>query len=658
MSNNLLPRLARHNMKKNGRFYIPYVLAASVMIAIFYLLIYVATNNGLEKMQGVEYVTYMLQLGSGIVGFFALMFIFYINNFLMKHRSKEIGLYNVLGMEKKHIGRLLFIENMMTTLVSLGLGLGMGILFSKLIVLLFCKAMRVEEAPLTAAVSVHGVGITIVLFAGIFLAVLVKNQATIHLAHPIALLQGGNRGEREPKTRVLLFLIGMGCLVAGYVMAIGIDNPLKALTNFFIAVVLVMVGTYCLFTVGSIAILKMLKKNKRYYYRANHFTSVSGLLFRMRQNAFGMSNICILSTMVLVTLSTTVCFYIGIDDAIEISTPGTVNVSASLDNVDYKQMALTALDQQNTVMVDAAQAHHLKATKVKNYISLHADITEQDGVIHAWTPNSKSEGASLSLLTEEQYKRYTGKTLHLGGNEIIALADRLPKQVTIAGKHFDCVGYERHALPTVMTALKQVSIVVKDESVMKDIETQLRAEKGTPWMYYHGFFTIDAPREQINQVMATLAAKMPSEEYEVVAAYELQDLMYAFTGGFLFLGILLGTAFSLAAALIIYYKQLSEGYYDKKQYEIMQKVGMSKQEVKRSIRSQILLVFFAPLLVAGCHLLGASNMIYQMLRIFGLVNLSLFISCAVATFIVFAIIYGIIYALTARSYYHIVRWES
>lgn len=570
--NFLYTRLAASNLKRNSRFYLPYIIACTVNVMMFYIMRYLVGSDAGRIHIG---LTTMLGFGCVVIALFAAILLFYTNGFLMKRRKKEIGLYNILGMEKKHIARMLSLETLYTAVISITGGIILGISFSKLVLLLLGKVMQ-YDIDFGFSVSAGDIKITIMLFAVIFSLVLLWNIRCIHIADPAELLSASSAGEQEPKAKWPLVLCGIVTLGAGYIIAVMIKRPLAALGMFFIAVILVIIGTYCLFTACSIAVLKAMKRNKRLYYKLKNFTTISGMLYRMKQNAVGLANICILSTMVLVTISTTVSFYIGMEDSIRNSYPHEINIFAREidDNTPEKMYALmeNVLEKQGLSITDSQISRY--DVKV---------MTMEDNVANDFSKAMDDKGNDLYI-----------------GIDVAGLKD---------GDGPDIFTYIRHdfneMLSTSYSDSKQG--IIKFESVR--VET--RAEN--------------------------------------------RDDFISTYGGFFFLGVFLGTLFMAAAVLIIYYKQISEGYDDKARFEIMQKVGMSRSEVKSTIRRQVLMVFFLPLGMAVIHLAFAFNMISKLLVLFNFTDTGLFLACTAVTAGIFALLYGLVYAATARVYYRIVE---
>lgn len=644
-------KLAWNNIKQNRKFYLPYVLASVGIIMMFYIMCYLATNKGLTSMAGAEYISFIMALGCVIIGIFSFIFIFYINSFLMKRRNKEIGLYNILGMEKKHIGKILFTENLITSVFSIVAGLLTGILFSKLVHMILCRIMGIS-IPIVFNVSWLGVALSAVFFGVLFLLVLLRNQMKIRLAKPIELLHGSSVGEQEPKTKIVMSVIGVICLAAGYIIAITIDNPLKAIALFFVAVVLVIIGTYLLFTTVSIVVLKALRRNKNYYYKPGHFTAVSGMLYRMKQNAVGMANICILSTMVLVMVSTTVCMSAGINDVIDQMTPKDVTVSQVYEAGQYAidKMEPAYLDSTLSDLKDIAAKSDVKVKDATNFTAAAIALKLKDT-----TFEFGDQYSIMNIITADEYERLTGEKAGISGNEVISSGTKTPGTFTYGGEKYKTVKYVKNLMASGNSnGLDTYNIVVSSLSKVKSmVKTAGDAYNG---MTYVATFNSGSSKNATSAMAQKYANSSSVGGGMIQLRSDTKNQLSGFTGGFLFLGIFLGLVFTFAAALIIYYKQISEGYYDKEKFEIMQKVGMGKAEVRKSIRSQVVAVFFVPLIVAGCHMAGAFNMVRQMLSLFSLNNVGLFVGCSVITFLVFAAIYAFVYLVTAKEYYKIVQW--
>jgi len=622
---------------------------------MFYVMCFIAYNPGIMKMPGGSSLLGMMSFGTITIAIFSVIFLFYTNSFLMKRRKKELGLYNILGMEKRHIGKMLFFETLFIAVIGLAGGLLCGILFSKLIILILMKMLNFTT-PIAFEVSKQGVVMTMALFCAIFIVMLISNQARIHLANPIELLHGGNVGEKEPKTKWILAVFGFLALGSGYFIAITTKSPIDAIPLFFVAVILVIVGTYCLFTAGSIVLLKALRKQQNYYYQTKHFTSVSGMIYRMKQNAVGLANICILSTMVLVMVSTTVSLYLGVEDALEFRFPADITIQKNYEPNDtfssdsLKQEALNRIKENRRSVSDVKEQSSLAFMVGREGNT----FVFEDGNNVVSTTNQHV----LIFISASEYTSLTGKEASLNKDEVLIFSDPIK-----LGKTFDLFGtnYTVKAeltKPPIESDYKSLLvnthfIVVADDVVLNNIyqgEKKVYKERANS-MVYQLDINIDGTDEEI---IACFNKLKDLGDYTSSRAATRKDF-YTIYGGFLFLGIFLGTLFLMATVLIIYYKQISEGYDDKERFEIMQKVGMSKEEVKNSIGSQVLTVFFLPIVAAGIHVLAAFPMITRLLVLFNLTNTSLFAYCTLGTVIIFAFIYAIVYLVTARVYYKIVK---
>ncbi len=707
MNKNFSLKLAMTNIRNHRKFYLPYFLASVGIIGMFYIITFLASSREVTELS--DSLSVIMGMGVGVMAIFSFIFLFYTNSFLMKRRKKEIGLYNILGMEKRHIGKILLIENFFVSLSSMLLGLFYGILFSKLIVLiltwifdaappfgitvsgtavmnffvslssmllglfygiLFSKLIVliltwIFDAAPPFGITVSGTAViwTFVLFGILFVLTTASNLMSIHLAKPVELLSGGNVGEKEPKARGLIALIGFACLGAGYYIAITTENPLDALLLFFVAVVLVIVGTYCIFMSGSIAVLKALRKNRKFYYRPGNFTAVSGMIYRMKQNAVGLANICILSTMVLVMVSGTVSLFFGMQDTINTMAPGDVNVVMFTDHAEEISDKI-----RRTAESDAEQSG-LKVKQFSDSISLSCFAVEEDGnyVFKKHEDAEFADARGFCIVSEEDYTEMTGKKLNLSDGEVAVdcRGTGISDHFRLGSLEFtvkDDPGKFMESAQLGNGMIDAYYMVVPDEEIIEALYRQQKEVYGDNASFITHQSAIylsgsDREKETCIVKMTDDICGIEGLTYEMLTVQDrksLEDSYGGMVGGFLFLGVFLGIVFTFAAALIIYYKQISEGYYDKDKFEIMQKVGMSRTEVKKTIRRQVLLVFFIPLIMAGIHVAAAFKMITKLLLVFSMTNVHLFALCTVCTFLVFAAIYAAVYAVTAREYYKIV----
>ncbi len=657
MSRFFYQKLAINNMKKNSKTLIPYILACIGTIMMFYNMVFLVVAKDIGSVSDSEDVRYILFLGAIVIGIFSLIFLFYTNSFLIKRRKKEFGLFNVLGMEKKHIARIMFYESLFTALISIALGLIAGILLSKLIILLLFKLITFNatfgfEMPIIAVI------ISISLFLGIFLVNLLYNIRQVHLSNAIELLKGGNVGEKEPKTKWLLTIIGVLCLGVGYYIAVTTESPLAALNLFFVAVLLVIIGTYCLFTTGSIAVLKMLRKNKKYYYIPKHFISVSSMIYRMKQNAAGLANICILSTAVIIIISSTMSLYMGVEDAIRTRYPS--HIIVNLENVSDENAA--KIDE--LILLKTKEAKLIQKDVVK-YRSMEY-LCMQDGnnfSKEVISFKAVDNIAVLGFITLDEYNKMEGKNVKLNKGEILLYSFR----GNIQGDEINLNGLKLSVKERIDTlnsfgsnqvaSLSNIYLIVIDGmDSLNEINSSLTGKKLDESLnYYYGFNINGDKQSQINLINSLKDEIYSMESRGYVEGPEItREGFYAIYGGLFFLGIFLGLLFIMATVLIIYYKQIAEGFDDKERFEIMQKVGLSRDEVKKSIKSQVLTVFFLPLFTAVIHIAFAFKVITRLLNIFNLTNVPLFALCTTVTIIVFAVFYLIVYIFTAKTYYKIV----
>ncbi len=659
MKMSFYPKLAAGNMKKNARTYVPYMLTCIITVAMYYIVKSLSQNPGVKEMIGGGYLSELMFIGSHVVALFAVIFLFYTNSFLVKRRKKEFGVFNILGMEKRHLAWVLGWETAYLALGSLVLGLLLGIIMDKAMYLLVGKIIG-GGVPLGFFVSARVIGQTVQIFAVIFLLICINAIRQVHVADPIALLQAGNAGEKEPSTRWLLALAGLVSVGGGYYIAVTVSDPVASLLLFFVAVVLVIIGTYLLFTAGSIALLKILRKNRKYYYRTRHFVSVSGMIYRMKQNAVGLANICVLSTMVLVMVSTTTSLMIGMEDVVRERYPADIMVyfkgDAPQGNQAYIE-AIRALQRERGLAVKNEMAYlylGLSASNEYKYEESH-----EIGVTSALDYMDE-----LFLITLEDYNAVMKERKTLEEGEVMVYSNRtsydlpvfrlLGREYRVAEKLDSFVGNGQYSANMSNT----VYIVVPDREALLEIydaQRELLGENARGIRQVYGF-DMDADEEEQNAFYNDLLDCMAQNGISAVteARAEARSSFISLYGGLFFIGVFLGVLFVMATVLIIYYKQISEGYDDRERFSIMQKVGMSRDEVKSAIHSQVVTVFFLPLIVAGIHVTAAFPLISKLLVLMQLTNTKLFIACTGACFLVFAVMYVFVYNLTARTYYRIV----
>ena len=671
MHKGIFSRLAKQNIRNNKSTYIPYIITCIFCIAMIYMMEFLRDCPTLDQaVRQADEVRMIVFTGEIVVEIFCIIFLIYSNSFLMKRRQKEIGLYNILGLERNHIGIVMFLETIITSIGSLAGGIAAGIIGSKLALLLLLKLLHIPSV-LGFYISVKGIFTCLFMFGIVFLMILFLNLAKIHLSRPVELLRGNNTGEKEPAAKWLMALIGFICLGAGYYLAVTTESPIKAITIFLLAVILVMAGTYLLFTAGSIVILKFLRRRKSFYYRTGNFISISGMLYRMKQNAIGLASICILSTGVLLMISMTVSIYFGMNDIMLNRYPYDVDMSVTSISEDECQTAIEAFEKaiaDNKVPVE------------KSVEEIYLDIVcskngDQILIKPANTIRNSDSVLVLSLLNQAEYKRLTGISANLNDGEIFAWYPSAVQKdsVTVDETEFTVKKWlDKNPLTCGEDAVSDNAVlVVTDEDFKKfdEMRTEMykgvsSAPAGEDLTLHLGLDITGSETDKIDfgtsvmEVVKDLKKNGGlSENSWITSGIRQQEYesYYADNGSFLFIGIFLGSLFLMGTAMIIYYKQISEGYEDQKRFEIMQKVGLSRREVRSSVRRQILMVFFLPLLMAMLHIIMAFPMIRRMLLLFGMTNTKLFIGCTAGTVLIFAVVYGLIYLMTARSYYHIVE---
>ena len=664
MHKGIFSRLAKQNIRNNKSTYIPYIITCIFCIAMIYMMEFLRDCPTLDQaVRQADEVRIVVEI-------FCIIFLIYSNSFLMKRRQKEIGLYNILGLERNHIGIVMFLETIITSIGSLAGGIAVGIIGSKLALLLLLKLLHIPSV-LGFYISVKGIFTCLFMFGIIFLMILFLNLAKIHLSRPVELLRGNNTGEKEPAAKWLMALIGFICLGAGYYLAVTTESPIKAITIFLLAVILVMAGTYLLFTAGSIVILKFLRRRKSFYYRTGNFISISGMLYRMKQNAIGLASICILSTGVLLMISMTVSIYFGMNDIMLNRYPYDVDMSVTSISEDECQTAIEAFEKaiaDNKVPVE------------KSVEEIYLDIVcskngDQILIKPANTIRNSDSVLVLSLLNQAEYKRLTGISANLNDGEIFAWYPSAVQKdsVTVDETEFTVKKWlDKNPLTCGEDAVSDNAVLVvtnEDFKKFDEMRTEMykgvsSAPAGEDLTLHLGLDITGSETDKIDFGTPVMEAVKDlkkngglSENSWITSGIRQQEYesYYADNGSLLFIGIFLGSLFLMGTAMIIYYKQISEGYEDQKRFEIMQKVGLSRREVRSSVRRQILMVFFLPLLMAMLHITMAFPMIRRMLLLFGMTNTKLFIGCTAGTVLIFAVVYGLIYLMTARSYYHIVE---
>lgn len=649
MRKSLFVSLAIQNIKKNYRTVIPYIFTCVVTIMMYSILMSLTFSPFILEGFGGATVATFLSLGLGVVVVFSFIFIFYTSSFLLKKRLKEFGIYNVLGLEKKHISMIVGIETIITSVISLILGLLFGVLFSKLAQLFLFQLIQIDPTR-EFTISLTAIVTTIGLYSCVFLAVLLNTIWIVMRSKPIELIRQESAGEKEPKANWLVALMGFITLGAAYYISQTITDPVAAIMYFFIAVILVIIGTFCLFTSGSVVILKALRKNKNFYYKTKNFTSISGMIYRMKRNAAGLANICLLSTCVLVMLSTTVSLYFSMDDLLSARFKRNVIVTGiGTDEATVIETDRIVNDVKNEYKVAPLNSVQYRNTFAAFLINGNSFDLIKD-----------NPSGYLNIIPVSDFNRFSGSNYTLNDDEVIVIYGKNNyeyDEINILGEKYsikeqvknnDSIEDYSYYTYTVVTVLVNdyyhLNNLVRDSGYVNERYTYM--------------FNLDAPAETQINVIDSIYQDIKSSELMSGMAEGQETSRGNFMqlyGSFLFIGIFLGALFLMATVLIIYYKQLSEGYEDAKRFDIMKKVGMSQKEVSSSIRRQVLMVFFIPIIMAVIHIGFAFNMIKRVLFVLNMHNDQLFIICTIGTIVIFTLVYGIVYALTSRTYNKIVN---
>ena len=659
-------KLAKTNLSNNKPFYIPYIISSIITVAMLYMMSFLSDNKGLNKIMGAD------RLGVGIIVIFSYIFLFYTNSFIIKRRKKEIGVYNILGMEKRHLSKVLFVETIYSAIISLVCGIIVGIAFSKFILMVLYGIIGIHKT-VEFFVNIHGIILCVVSFGILFLLTFLYNFMQIKLANPIELLRGTSVGEREPKTKILMTIIGVVCLAIAYYIAITTENPLNVLTLFFVAVLLVIIGTFALFTAGSIALLKLLRNNKKFYYNKRHFMAVSGMLYRMKQNAAGLASICILSTMVLVVISTTVSMYVGIQDELMARYPNDVCVT-----VDYNSVIDKSSEIEKAIF-DEIDSAEVKNKKAFSYLSVFVGQKGDNFTTDKEHLSFQNSYLFYILSKDDFIKRDNSFKDKIGniskGEAVVVLNKKYDKKdIKIFGKNYKVNKSFEHMEDNDLYMISTLNglgyiILDNDESVQELYDMQEKM-LGKGANYYTNKIRFDFKSGNKKQKAAAYKKidnavkkyfkenkndKKEISSYWVESRQENEQNFYLLYGGLFFLGIFLGTMFLMVTVMIIFYKQITEGYDDRERYQILEKVGMSSREVKDTIKSQIRIVFVLPIFAAAVHVTAAFPMVNRILKMLNLNNEKLFAGCLAATIIVFAVIYYLVFKVTSRTYYKIVK---
>lgn len=675
----LYPKLAWQGIRKNAETYLPYLLMGILMVGVSYIMNYL-TRPALMGALSMGGTTLMvLQMGKIVISVFSVIFLYYCNSFLIRRRMKEFGLYNILGMGKGNIARVMLWETLLTALLVFAGGLLLGLSLSRLVEMALINLLHADYTVPMELFYPDGVTWVLLLFGGIYVLILLANLLRMRLSNPVALLKSENTGEKPPKANWFFGLIGLLILLSAYYVAAVSQSPLEALIFFFIAVLMVIVATYLLLVSGSVTLCRMLRRNKRYYYQTRHFISVSAMAYRMKRNGAGMATICILCTMVLVILTSTVCLYGGTDSMVDAICPQDINLTIGLEARDgeenwkrldaMQQMALDVTEEMGLTPENITSQRALVATgKVQN--GDYGIITDADSL--------KANVLELTVYPLSVYEQATGETVTLADRELLYASFKTNETFSSMSFYGSAPYRMIHAekeLPKRLLSADYRSawgclvVFTNDAEAFRSEITALVGEKSGEAMMMdrlalHFDLASEADTDTQEKLVKTLrseAMKLTGKDFYGMSSLSVdtrslcrRDYLSLF-GGLFFLGMVLGPLFSIAAVLIMYYKQICEGYEDAERFAVMRKVGLTDGEIRRSVNSQVLTVFFAPLLMAGLHMLFAMPMIRLILGAFGLHNDSLFYGIGIGCYVVFAVIYALMYLLTSRRYYRIVR---
>ncbi len=662
------PKLAWLGIKRNKQVYIPFILTGIGMVIMYYIITFLEGSDALYRMSGGQTLQATLGFGVYVMSFFTVIFMFYTNSFLIRRRKKEFGLYNILGMGKWNLARMLVWENLIIYTICVLAGLLFGILFSKLAELGAVHMIGLGPTY-QFRISVEAVRHVICLFAVVFGLILVNNLRSIHVSKPVELLRSENVGEKPPKVNWFLALLGVLVLCAAYYLAVSIQNPMAAMVWFFVAVMMVIAATYLLFISGSVALCRLLQKNKKFYYRTNHFVAVSSMSYRMKRNGAGLASICILSTMVLVTLSSTACLFFGKESGLKLRYPREIVLnSISVD----KETADAVRSMAREAAADAGK--QTQEEVFYRYLEVAGECTDDHvntkDVSLGYSFGGDHSTIDLLIVPVEDYNELTGEQETLmPGEALIGMTKNGQYSydtITIEGLEPLCIKGTVGKLPPngneTAAIFPSIYLFVPDFERFVEFYRGEGAESAYVTEHsYYGFDLSCADQEQ-RQVAGAIADRIrelqsrdetfPRVWVESIAGE--RDDFYSMHGSLFFLGILLGLVFVFATVLIIYYKQISEGYEDRAKFDIMQKVGMTGREIRKSVNSQVLTVFFLPLVTAGIHMAFAFPLINKIMILFNAVDLSLLIWTTVICFLIFGFFYILIYRMTSRAYLKLV----
>ena len=655
-------KLSLDGIRKNYRLYIPYILSGTLVIMMFYVLLYLSSSKSLWSMPAASFLAAVLPLGIVVIAVFSVLFLFYTNSFLIKTRAREFGLYNILGMNRHNLSILLFFENAIVFIAALLSGLLFGVAFSKMGELILFKLAE-AEADYSLNISYFSLIITALCYLAIYALLFLNSLIKVAKLKPIELLNSSKQGEKRPKGNIILALLGLIILLMAYFLAVYYSGSFTAIFTFFIAVILVIIATYLLFIAGSVTLCGILKNNKSYYYKSNHFISISSLAYRMKRNGAGLASICILLTMILVMISSTSSLYFALDDSINKRYPGDINYTLFYRNYDYM------IEDNQLVYTDNLVCENISTIK---YLESGGCFTEY-GMNNA--PVQGYEDASTALdigylytISLDEYNRLSNQIITLQDDECLLYTNSRIRYSyetfkTAYSKEYRVKNYvdefiNNHAMydyemPCMIIIVNDLEGFYKDNNIITEQGNVVYCKSSTDFDVIEDF---DETLENLRQNLSVISEEKVYNRY-ITSLPDQRSNMLGLFSSMLFLGIMLSFVFILATVLIIYYKQTSEGYEDSERFAIMRKVGLEDGQIRKSINSQMLTVFFCPLIMAGIHLCFAFPFVWSMLNMFGFGNLRLMIIVTAVCYVACAVLYVIIYLFTSRTYYKIVANE-
>ena len=659
----LTNKLAISNLIKNRKLYYPFALSVILAVTISYLFYSLAFNPKIVDLRGASAIQFTLQLGLVVVTLASAIIVLYANSFVMKNRSKELGVYGMLGLEKRHLIGMTFKELLIFGLVTVTAGIGIGALFDNLIFALLLKLAKMK-VELVATFQWSVVLSILLVFGFIFLALVFLNAIRIIRMDALQLSREKAKGEKKGRFLVLQTLVGLMALGSGYYMAQSVTDVMKAIATFFIAVILVIVATYLLFNAGITVFLQLLKKNKRYYYQPNNLISVSNLIFRMKKNAVGLATITILSTMVLVTMSAATSIYNGSENMKKLMYPHDFDVKGQHVEVEDLDQLLSQYASEKNLTISNKDVLSFSSFGLSSQEGTKLTIFEKG-------QNNVMPKTVFLVFDQKDYEKMTGQKLHLTDNEVGLWAknDQLKGQKTFSLNNQEYRIKEEIQQDFIINHVSnQYVLLISDYNylVVPDLQSFLeKYQDSAIYTQLYGGMDVTASQEEqlkladdFHEYVNNFSHNLKSEGGMVYGGNTASDAiaqMNALFGGVLFIGIFLSIIFMIGTVLVIYYKQISEGYEDRERFVILQKVGLDQKQIKQTINKQVLTVFFLPVIFAFLHLAFAYHMLSLILKVIGVVDTAMMLSVTLSICGIFALIYVLIFMITSRSYRRIVQ---